>query len=85
MKLKLYSILSLLLCFAACTPQDLTPESAQPASLSLNLSIPGLRIETKGNADDPFADDISSWTDWEKVLAGRMLYRLTVFLIEKDS
>lgn len=85
MKLKLYSILSLLLCFAACTPQDLTPESAQPASLSLNLSIPGLRIETKGNADDPFADDISSWTDWEKVLDGRMLYRLTVFLIEKDS
>lgn len=85
MKLKLYSILSLLLCFAACTPQDLTPESAQPASLSLNLSVPGLRIETKGNADDPFADDISSWSDWEKVLDGRMLYRLTVFLIEKDS
>ena len=85
MKLKLYSILSLLLCFAACTPQDLTPESAQPASLSLNLSVPGLRIETKGNADDPFADDISSWTDWEKVMDGRMLYRLTVFLIAKDS
>lgn len=85
MKLKLYSILSLLLCFAACTPQDLTPESAQPASLSLNLSVPGLRIETKGNADDPFADDISSWSDWEKVLDGRMLYRLTVFLIAKDS
>lgn len=85
MKLKLYSILSLLLCFAACAPQDLTPESAQPASLSLNLSVPGLRIETKGNADDPFADDISSWSDWEKVLDGRMLYRLTVFLIEKDS
>lgn len=85
MKLKLYSILSLLLCVAACTPKDLTPEPAQPASLSLNLSVPGLRIETKGNADDPFADDISSWTDWEKVLDGRMLYRLTVFLIEKDS
>ena len=85
MKLKLYSILSLLLCFAACTPQNLTPEPAQPASLSLNLSVPGLRIETKGNADDPFADDISSWTDWEKVMDGRMLYRLTVFLIAKDS
>lgn len=85
MKLKLYSILSLLLCFAACTPQNLTPEPTQPASLSLNLSVPGLRIETKGNADDPFADDISSWTDWEKVLDGRMLYRLTVFLVEKDS
>ncbi|MGM9752523.1 MAG: hypothetical protein ACI3ZK_00520 [Candidatus Cryptobacteroides sp.] len=85
MKLKLYSILSLLLCLAACTPQDLTPEPAQAASLSLNLSVPGLRIETKGNADDPFADDISSWTDWEKVLDGRMLYRLTVFLIAKDS
>ena len=85
MKLKLYSILSLLLCFAACRPAVPEAGNSLPASLSLNLSVPGLRIETKGNADDPFADDISSWTDWEKVLDGRMLYRLTVFLIEKDS
>lgn len=85
MKLKLYSILSLLLCFAACRPAVPEAGNSLPASLSLNLSVPGLRIETKGNSDDPFADDISSWTDWEKVLDGRMLYRLTVFLIEKDS
>lgn len=85
MKLKLYSILSLLLCFAACRPAVPEAGNSLPASLSLNLSVPGLRIETKGNSDDPFADDISLWTDWEKVLDGRMLYRLTVFLIEKDS
>lgn len=69
----------------ACRREVLPGEVSEAASLCLDLSVPGLRIESKGNADDPFADDISSWTDWEKVVDGRMMYRLTVFLIEKDT
>lgn len=73
----------LLLC--ACQREDCSGEVSEAASLCLDFSVPGLRIESKGNADDPFADDISSWTDWDKVVDGRMMYRLTVFLIEKDT
>lgn len=69
----------------ACRREVLPGEVSEAASLCLDLSVPGLRIESKGNADDPFADDISSWTDWDKVVDGRMMYRLTVFLIEKDT
>ena len=69
----------------ACRREVLPGEVSEAASLCLDLSVPGLRIESKGNADDPFADNISSWTDWEKVVDGRMMYRLTVFLIEKDT
>ena len=72
-----------LLC--ACQREDLPGEVSEAASLCLDLSVPGLRIESKGNVDNPFADNISSWTDWEKVVDGRMMYRLTVFLIEKDT
>ena len=72
-----------LLC--ACQREDLPGEVSEAVSLCLDLSVPGLRIESKGNVDNPLADDISSWTDWEKVVDGRMMYRLTVFLIEKDT
>lgn len=85
-----YIILSIALPFVlsllcACQREDCSGEVSEAASLCLDLSVPGLRIESKGNADNPFADDISSWTDWEKVVDGRMMYRLTVFLIEKDT
>ena len=85
-----YIILSIALPFVlsllgACQREIVPGQTSEAASLCLDLSVPGLRIESKGNADDPFADDISSWTDWEKVVDGRMMYRLTVFLIEKDT
>lgn len=85
-----YIILSIALPFVlsllgACQREIVPEQTSEAASLCLDLSVPGLRIESKGNADDPFADDISSWTDWEKVVDGRMMYRLTVFLIEKDT
>ena len=85
-----YIILSIALPFvisllSACQREDCSGEVSDAASLCLDLSVPGLRIESKGNVDNPFADDISSWTDWEKVVDGRMMYRLTVFLIEKDT
>ena len=85
-----YIILSIALPFVfsllcACQREDCSGEVSEAASLCLDLSVPGLRIESKGNVDNPFADDISSWTDWEKVVDGRMMYRLTVFLIEKDT
>ena len=72
-----------LLC--ACQREAVPGQNPEAASLCLDLSVPGLRIESKGNVDNPFADDISSSTDWEKVVDGRMMYRLTVFLIEKDT
>lgn len=85
-----YIILSIALPFVfsllcACQREDCSGEVSEAASLCLDLSVPGLRIESKGNADDPFADDVSSWSDWDKVVDGRMMYRLTVFLIEKDT
>ena len=85
-----YIILSIALPFVlsllcACQREDCSGEVSEAASLCLDLSVPGLRIESKGNADDPLADNISSWTDWDKVVDGRMMYRLTVFLIEKDT
>ena len=85
-----YIILSITLPFVlsllcACQREDCSGEVSEAASLCLDLSVPGLRIESKGNADDPLADDISLWKDWEKVVDGRIMYRLTVFLIEKDT
>lgn len=85
-----YIILSIALPFVlsllgACQREIVPGQTSEAASLCLDLSVPGLRIESKGNADNPFADDISSWTDWDKVVDGRMMYRLTVFLIEKDT
>lgn len=85
-----YIILSIALPFVlsllcACQREDCSGEVSEAASLCLDLSVPGLRIESKGNVDDPLADDVSSWTDWDKVVDGRMMYRLTVFLIEKDT
>lgn len=85
-----YIILSIALPFVlsllgACQREIVPGQTSEAASLCLDLSVPGLRIESKSNVDDPFADDISTWTDWEKVVDGRMMYRLTVFLIEKDT
>ena len=70
-----YIILSIALPFVlsllcACQREDCSGEVSEAASLCLDLSVPGLRIESKGNADNPFADDISSWTDWDKVVDG---------------
>lgn len=84
--IKLSFVLSfVLLLLCACQREDLPGEVSEAASLCLDLSVPGLRIESKGNVDNPLADDISLWSDWDKVVDGRIMYRLTVFLIEKDT
>ena len=51
------TILSLL---CACQREAVPGQNPEAASLCLDLSVPGLRIESKGNVDNPFADDISS-------------------------
>ena len=69
--------------------------NSEPASLTFNVTLPNIGISTKArelfsdadNGDpivsDPFGTDLSKWTEFEKLIDGRVIYRLTMFLVDK--
>ena len=85
---KLNTILMFLLTmlFTACDKEDLVDKEMsdiEPASLSLSISACGLSMQTRGY-EDPSSDP-SNWTPMERAIDGREIYRLTVFLINKEN
>lgn len=66
----------------------------EPASLSINLLPPQASISLTRSisfpdgggklAADPFSDP-SEWTAWERAIDGQGLYRVTLFLLERDT
>ena len=81
-----YILLACLIALLACEQEEMVrPETAgtAPASLSLSLSSFGLSVETRG-LEDPSSDP-SSWTAMERATDGRIIYRLTVFLVDMNN
>lgn len=72
------------LCLAACrrTEPEIRDEGL-PADLSISISLP--RVETKAGYDDgkvsPTDAAGSGWTDWDRLVDGQSIYRLTLFLV----
>lgn len=66
------------------SPADLQPE---PASLTFTVALPKATVTTRaGYADvDEDWENATGWSDWDKLVDGRMFYRVTVFLIDSDN
>lgn len=86
----------LLLAVLSCRKQDELEQSGrEPASLSISVAIPQISLGTKSSAmpstvsgdivSDPFGEKIDQWKDHEKLIDGRSFYRLTLFLINKET
>lgn len=80
----------------SCSREDDVPESGrEPASLSISVMIPKISLGTKSSAmpstvsgdivSDPFGEKIGQWKDHEKLIDGRSFYRLTLFLIDRET
>ena len=75
-----------LILAAACTKVGTdAPAPAGPASLTVTLSIPEVSVLTKTSyADGNVSEaDAASWNDWERLVDGQQLYRVTLFLVRK--
>lgn len=80
----LYIGMILLLAFVSCEEKVTDAPVAEEVSLELILSVPEISISTKG-LDDPWDEDLSDWTNWDKFTDGRDLYEVAVFLIEVST
>lgn len=80
----------------SCRKQDEFEQSGkEPASLSISVTLPQISLGTKSSAmpstvsgdiiSDPFGEKIDEWQDHEKLIDGRAFYRLTMFLINKET
>ena len=81
-RLLLISILALAACSKAGEPFR-TP--AEPASLTVTLSLPEVQMVTKASYADGAvsAADAAGWNDWEQLVDGQQLYRVTLLLVRK--
>ena len=90
-------LLALSVC--SCRKQESVGGSSEAASLTLSIGLPDISISTKARelysgtglenagkiVTDPFSEDLSGWTDYEKLIDARQIYRLTVLLVNKVS
>lgn len=60
---------------------------SEPASLTFTVTLPKATVSTRtGYADvDSDWENATGWSDWDKLVDGRMFYRITVFLIDSDN
>jgi len=65
-------------------PVELQPE---PVNLTFTMALPKATVSTRfGYADvDGNWENATGWSDWDKLVDGRMFYRVTVFLIDSDN
>lgn len=81
-------ILRILLLAAAALPACRSVDPDTPAdsaaSLSIRLRLPEVQTRSAGyESGDVTAADAASWSDWDRLVDGQALYRLTLFLVRK--
>lgn len=62
--------------------KGLQPQDDSVASLRLVLNVPAYEPELKSVSSDPLSPD--SWTQWERAVDGRYIYRVTAFILQGD-
>lgn len=73
-----------LLAMACRNDKDNAPLTAdEPVNLTISLKVPRIEL-SRGVSDDP-RNENNTWTDWQKLVDGRYLYHVSLFLIEKTS
>lgn len=72
------TICAVLLDLCGCHERLQTHEGT--ATLKLVLNAPAYGLEFKSVSSDP--DDPSGWTQWERAVDGRYLYRVTAFVLQ---
>ena len=80
--------LLLFLLLTACTQHELPTgkeqEKEKEAQLSFCLSLPEAVADSRGVVTD-YPDTPTAWTEWEKVVDGRHLYHVAVFLVDESG
>lgn len=86
MKNLIYIIhIGMLLLLAGCEGKEAEISvSDDAASLEITFSVPEISISTKG-LDNPWDEDLSGWTAWDRFTDGRDLYEITILLIEEAT
>ena len=81
---------------ASCQKQESTAHGKEEgASLVLHVDLPSISLGTKASAvytdeeskivSDPFGTDLTGWKEYEKLIDARVMYRLTMFLVDKED
>lgn len=78
----------LFLILTACTQHDFPTGKEQgkdnEAQLTFSLSLSEIVADSRGTVTD-YPDDLTTWTEWEKVVDGRHLYHVAVFLVDESG
>ncbi len=73
-----------LVTLASCSEERNSLE-AETATLHFTLGVPEeITAGTRGVSDDP-RNEAASWTDWERLVDGRYLYRVTLLLVDRNK
>lgn len=59
-------------------------DEGEAVNLTISLMTPRIEISTRGVSDDPH-NKKNEWTDWQKAIDGRFIYRVSLFLVEKTT
>lgn len=69
----------------ACQQENtLTTDSENGVALNIQLTLSGTASLSRGVSDDP-RNEKGTWTSWEKLVDGSLLYRVTLLLVDADN
>lgn len=78
-------LLLLTLLYGCQKDESMTGSDEDEAvNLTISLMTPRIEISTRGVSDDPH-NKKNEWTDWQKAIDGRFIYRVSLFLVEKTT
>lgn len=61
-------------------------KSDRAADLTISLRLPAIETRSAGYADGAVsAADAAAWNDWDRLVDGQAIYRLTLFLVRKTD
>lgn len=86
LKTRLHIISAVLLMLVSSCVKDSSGVSSSEdrVDLVLSFSVPELSVTTRG-LEDPWDEDLSDWTVWDRLTDGRDVYHLTIMLIEEST
>lgn len=82
---------------SSCRKDEIGELPTEAASLTISVGLPSITLDTRARemyssddesnygkiVSDPFATDLTGWSDYEKLIDGREIYRLTLLLVDK--
>ncbi len=92
-----YIFMIFIILFSSCMKDEIGGVPSDAASLTISVGLPSITLDTRARemyssddeskygkiVSDPFGTDLEGWSYFEKLIDARVIYRLTLLLVDR--